>query len=421
MTTQLSFQSYQSLFSTFSQLITQFDSQLQPIQFEKRTTETYKDAYSRGCSIFKDYENELIVLETLLSKEKEIHQFFNKCKGNKEIVLSEMNYLISKLIDIKKQTVNQEEWIVSKNEWNSKRKESLDQKNRRECEEILLEIKEEKKQLKEMKELFEEMKKMSLQQIELKKQIDMLVNALSLGIENELNKAKETKENDNDKEKEISNENNNLKEIQQVKELNDFSISTETKQKNEIQNNYPFLLTPTQQHQLETWTSLKCSQILFNSTTDSWAKDTSLLNEKIIGKKNLAFVIFTSTDIFGYFCSPQISNTFFTTSSQSASKKSFLFNLESNGRLSKPMKFEVKNLSKGGISLFKKDDEEYSDLITLGEIYLDKEEWKDDSNIEQHENIFNYHGIKNALCSGEKSETGEIYFSPKQFIIIQMN
>ena len=43
--------------------------------------------------------------------------------------------------------------------------------------------------------------------------------------------------------------------------------------------------------QLEEWTELKCSEIVFDSNVDNWDKNTSVLNERIIGKKQVAFVI----------------------------------------------------------------------------------------------------------------------------------
>ena len=57
-------------------------------------------------------------------------------------------------------------------------------------------------------------------------------------------------------------------------------------------------------------------------------------------------------------------------------KKSFEFNLESNGRLEQPMKFEIKHLIYGGYGLYKKSDDY---LIRLGDIVLQKQNWKNES------------------------------------------
>ena len=98
--------------------------------------------------------------------------------------------------------------------------------------------------------------------------------------------------------------------------------------------------------------------------------------------------------------------------------KSFEFNLQSKyNRLKQPMKFEIKNLIKGGIYLWEKSTEH--DLITLGDIYLRKENKKNESYCWQNESYFNYHGIEKALC-GKTGRNNE-FFSPKRILtIIQM-
>ena len=46
-----------------------------------------------------------------------------------------------------------------------------------------------------------------------------------------------------------------------------------------------------QMNTLETWTLRKCGDILFDSTVDSYAQGTSVLNERILGKTRLVFLI----------------------------------------------------------------------------------------------------------------------------------
>ena len=43
------------------------------------------------------------------------------------------------------------------------------------------------------------------------------------------------------------------------------------------------------QQQLEEWTELKCDDILFDSKIDEWSENTSVFNERIIGKSKLTF------------------------------------------------------------------------------------------------------------------------------------
>ena len=98
--------------------------------------------------------------------------------------------------------------------------------------------------------------------------------------------------------------------------------------------------------------------------------------------------------------------------------KSFEFNLESNGRLQQPMKFEIKDSKEGGYKLYEKSDSHF--LIRLGDIYLYKENNKNESRCYQNENQFDYHGIEKALCGKIWNEDDEQYFTPKRILVIQM-
>ena len=98
--------------------------------------------------------------------------------------------------------------------------------------------------------------------------------------------------------------------------------------------------------------------------------------------------------------------------------KSFEFNLQSNGRLQHPMKFEIKDLNKGGYYLHEKSSDF---LIVLGDIGLFKENWKNKSLCFQSESWFDYHGIKKALPGKTNSwRNDEQYFTPKRILVIQM-
>ena len=106
-------------------------------------------------------------------------------------------------------------------------------------------------------------------------------------------------------------------------------------------------LTPSQVKQLEEWTSLKCADIVFDSDIDNWSKDTSVFNEKIIGKKQLVFLIEDEDgEKFGYYLNTKVIESY--DKDIETDNKTFEFNLESNVRLDKPIKFEIKDLKKGG-------------------------------------------------------------------------
>ena len=135
------------------------------------------------------------------------------------------------------------------------------------------------------------------------------------------------------------------------------------------------------------------------------------MNERILGIENFIFVIEDDhNEIFGYYF--QLKNK----------EKSFEFNLQSNGRLPKPMKFEIKNLNENGIDLF---DKLHWTLIMLGDIILMKENIKEQSCCIQIEMNFDYHGIEKAICG--KTDHSEISpglkdnsFIPKRICVIQM-
>ena len=80
------------------------------------------------------------------------------------------------------------------------------------------------------------------------------------------------------------------------------------------------------------------------------------------------------------------------------------------------MKFEIKNIDFGSLTLFTTFE---SNLITLSTIGLYKEEMKNDCCCIQNNN-FDYHGIDNALCGKTLQNDKSKYFIPKRILVIQM-
>ena len=62
-----------------------------------------------------------------------------------ERMIDEKNVIINKLLRIKKSSLSKEEYLNLRDEWNKMREETKDERNRRECEEMLEEINEQKK------------------------------------------------------------------------------------------------------------------------------------------------------------------------------------------------------------------------------------------------------------------------------------
>ena len=78
------------------------------------------------------------------------------------------------------------------------------------------------------------------------------------------------------------------------------------------------------------------------------------------------------------------------------------------------MKFEIKDLKDGGYYLWDKSCIGYY-LISLGNIELHKEDFKNKSHCLNIKNTFDYHGIDYALCG----KPGDIII--KRILVIQMN
>ena len=120
---------------------------------------------------------------------------------------------------------------------------------------------------------------------------------------------------------------------------------------------------------------------------------------------------------FGYYFNPTITKIVLSCRHDiwydilSADENSFHFILQSNGRYSKPMKFEIINFRDSGIQLF---EESCKFLIKLGDIILFKEDHKICSNYYQKEN-YNY-GIQNTLSDNPNRHQ----FTPKRILVIQM-
>ena len=184
---------------------------------------------------------------------------------------------------------------------------------------------------------------------------------------------------------------------------------------NQLNNEIDIELPEKERKQLEEWTSLKCSEIVFNSDVDNWSINTSIFNERIIGKKQLVFLIEDeNNEKFGYYLNTDVVEEYGKTIE--TDNNSFSFNLKSNGRLKKPMKYEITNCKRGGYWLYQK---EQSSLLFIGDISIEKSNLKTESWCWQNKSYFNYHNIEHALC---KNTTGKskTYFIPKKILVIQM-
>ena len=377
---------FTELFENVKRSIDYYSENLKNDIFTEDKTETKDDAYKRGETLFDQFDENLINLNVVIQKENEISDFFNKCKENKTKIIEQKNILINKLLNIKKNTPNitKQDYLNCKEDWNKRREETIDEKNRRECEEMLIEMKEEKKQLEEIKlEIENEKKKLAEMKLDLEKTIKKAIKQKeNLDIEKEFHK--------------IANK--------YVKKL-DIPQTLNKEQYN---------LTSSQKVDLEEWTSMKCGDILFDSTKNSWDKDKSKFTDNIIGKKQLTFLIENETgDKFGYYLNTKVNNLC-DNWMKPTDEKSFIFSLKTkNGRMKESMKFEINNYEKGGYCLYDTSDD---CLMRLGDILLYKRNGKDKSYCLQDNGYFNYHDIKNAICGYSYPKK----FDPKRIMVIQM-
>ena len=147
---------FKQLFENVKQSLNNYNDNLRNELFEKEPNESNDQAYQRGETIFDKCEDDLKNLNEILEQENNIIQFFEKCKQNKNKLLEQKNEIINKLLRLKKKNSSKEEYLNLREEWNKRREETKDERNRRECEEMMDEMNEKSLWIEEtMKKLIE--------------------------------------------------------------------------------------------------------------------------------------------------------------------------------------------------------------------------------------------------------------------------
>ncbi|BFU22429.1 predicted protein [Entamoeba histolytica] len=163
--------------------------------------------------------------------------------------------------------------------------------------------------------------------------------------------------------------------------------------------------------QIEEWTERKVGNILFDSSKDNWNKNTSVFDQRIMNKEHIIIIIEdTKGNKFGGYVNSKIIKYGYIYDSQS-----FVFSLESNGRMEGFMKFDIIQPQNAFCLFNQSHDILFKFGFGYGDILVYKENNKTYSYCKQHS--FKYKGIKNALC-GNKWLTN--YFTPKRIIVIEM-
>ena len=101
-------------------------------------------------------------------------------------------------------------------------------------------------------------------------------------------------------------------------------------------------------YSLEQLSGMNCGEVLFDSNVDNWSVNTSVLNERITGKKQLAFIIESEDgEIFGYYLNTEIFKNVEYSKFMKTNSKTFHFNLESKGRFNGPKRFNIRDVDYG--------------------------------------------------------------------------
>ncbi|BFU23151.1 predicted protein [Entamoeba histolytica] len=154
--------------------------------------------------------------------------------------------------------------------------------------------------------------------------------------------------------------------------------------------------------QIEEWTNRRVEDILFDSDIDNWNRNTSVFNQRIKNKEDIIIIVKDEDgNKFGGYVNSKIDKVGWINDSQS-----FVFSLESNGRMKK---FDIKQPQDAFYLINQSNDCLFE--FGLGDICVYKENNKTISHCNQHS--FEYKGIENALC-------GKQHFTPKRIIVIEM-
>ncbi|BFU24423.1 predicted protein [Entamoeba histolytica] len=200
-------------------------------------------------------------------------------------------------------------------------------------------------------------------------------------------------------------------EEERLQKINQEKEKRFKKKKNEIEKRLKRKEMKSQEEirQIEEWTNRKVFNILFDSDIDNWSKDTSVFYQRIMNKEHIIIIIEDEDgNKFGGYVNSKIDevNDYINDS------KSFLFSLESTGRIEGMMKFDIKQPQHA----FGVWNQTNNCLFEFGgnDIIVCKENDKTKSSCKQ--SSFEYNGMSNALCGKQLPEC----FTPKRFIVIEM-
>ncbi|BFU23275.1 predicted protein [Entamoeba histolytica] len=211
----------------------------------------------------------------------------------------------------------------------------------------------------------------------------------------------------------ISIEEMNMKnKIIKTPEERDTITSEFNKKKEEWQTYYSDYLERKKReeeiHQIEEWTERRINNIIFDSDKDNWKEDTSVFDQRIMNKEHIIIIIEDEEgNKFGGYVNSKIDKV----GQWIYDSKSFVFSLESKGRIEGMKIFDIKQPEYA----FYLNSQTDNSFFGFGyDIVIGKENNKTKSHCYQY--AFEYKGIENALCGKELPYN----FTTKRIIVIEM-
>ena len=216
------------------------------------------------------------------------------------------------------------------------------------------------------------------------------------------------------KKNEIEKLQQQIKEIEEKYKTENESLQSQRIHHGQYQLLIDGIMDSPEREQILKWTDMQLDQVVFDSLHDEWKAGTSGLNEKMLKKDNLLFLIEDMVgNTFGGFVKSKIEKE----GSWISDKNAFLFSLRSNGRIDGMMKFEIKE-PKYAFYLYENSQDRFfgfgygvSHAITIF-----KANRKSQCYCDQNDKYFNYHDIDCALCGTKHPEKMLL----KRIVIIQM-
>ncbi|BFU24553.1 TLD, putative [Entamoeba histolytica] len=439
--------------------------------FKIKDNETYSEAIKRGEGIFDridetERRRKLVIeksQETINQIEimkKQMSRIIEECNNDEKTLSKSRNEVIDKIISIEEMKMKdkifrkpketdkitaefnkkKEEWEkyysdyleIKKREEEERRQQQEEEERRQQEEEEerkRQEEEEERKKQEQEKKIQEYERKIQEQEEERKKQKeeqDKKIQEQEKKIQEYERKIKEQEE--ERKRQEEEKEKERLQKINQEKDARFKKIKSEIEKKQEERKRKEEERKRQEEerkrqeeerkrkeeiHQIEKWTNRKVGNILFDSDIDDWNKNTSVFDQRIMNKEHIIIIIEDEEgNKFGGYVNEKIDEV----DGYINDSKSFVFSLESNGRMKGMMKFDIKQPQHA----FWLDNQSYDWLFAFGlggyfcDIYVYKENNKTESWCEQYS--FEYEGISNALCGKEWPNR----FTTKRIIVIEM-